>query len=587
MSFDTYISLLLGDLIALAFTILMAISQTKNNKEGKRQIKALKFLFVVPIALAIVLTSIFFASSARQKKLEYNQLISDAYFDVNNKSYLDAAEHYYQASLAAYNSDTILEATYGEGMCYFLYATETFQSQYFQKAAKIYTYIIENKEYYASEPYVDAIVDMSQIYYFLDYSWDEPEWAELIVWLENKIASERIDDISSADELSLRLKIVYALGLYYDHATHSDFDNFRNSELAAKALMYYDEYHYLYQLTAETKGELTIPDFYTSNILNIVDFLFVYGISSDDPEMYISAAIEMCETELNRLKATDISLVEYIGLKESIGKGQIFLSYLYDDKGSIYLQRAYQSLVSLLEIRDKDSQASLMNVGYYLVRTNLCSNEELDRILQIYNANLSQVLADSNSPVRIKNLISACSTCRWIIENYDFSSYAYESGMHYAEELNTQLADFLSDDDRIAVDKLYAFFNAIEVDAPVDFQPSFGTTELNAPTGYQIMVSSSRVELLQMFTVTVIPNEENVTSIVIHAKDPTGELWDFSLSDGMQKELYIDRADLVGIWTIYADVSNEFGTYYGADTGHYVQLTVEGGVVGDILDSTS
>ena len=80
--------------------------------------------------------------------------------------------------------------------------------------------------------------------------------------------------------------------------------------------------------------------------------------------------------------------------------------------------------------------------------------------------------------------------------------------------------------------------------------------------------------LFQTFTVTVTPDVSDYTKIVIHAVDPKGGRWDFTIMNGNSYNLLVDRMDLVGTWTIYADVYNDFGVLSGAASGPAASLEV-------------
>lgn len=95
-----------------------------------------------------------------------------------------------------------------------------------------------------------------------------------------------------------------------------------------------------------------------------------------------------------------------------------------------------------------------------------------------------------------------------------------------------------------------------------------------APTGYSIRLSPKEVYVFQPFYVTVTPDVSDYTKIVIHAVDPNGGKWDFTITSGNTYDLLVDRMDLVGTWTIYADVYNDYGVFYGASSGAKAYLTV-------------
>lgn len=97
-----------------------------------------------------------------------------------------------------------------------------------------------------------------------------------------------------------------------------------------------------------------------------------------------------------------------------------------------------------------------------------------------------------------------------------------------------------------------------------------------APAGYSISLSTSSIILYETFTVRVVPDVTDYTKIVIHAIDPTGGRWDFTMSGTNSKSLYVDDPNLVGTWKIYADVYNQYGVYYGSSNGPYATIRVIG-----------
>lgn len=95
-----------------------------------------------------------------------------------------------------------------------------------------------------------------------------------------------------------------------------------------------------------------------------------------------------------------------------------------------------------------------------------------------------------------------------------------------------------------------------------------------APSGYSIRLSPKEVYVFQTFYVTVNPDVSDYTKIVIHAIDPTGGKWDFEITSGNSYDLMVTQMDLTGTWTIYADVYNDYGVFYGASSGAKAYLTV-------------
>ena len=95
-----------------------------------------------------------------------------------------------------------------------------------------------------------------------------------------------------------------------------------------------------------------------------------------------------------------------------------------------------------------------------------------------------------------------------------------------------------------------------------------------APADYTIRISPSTVIMEQDFYVTVIPDVDDYTKIVVHGIDPKGGRWDHTISNGNSCALEIYDYSLAGTWTFYADVYNSYGVFKGASSGARAALTV-------------
>lgn len=101
------------------------------------------------------------------------------------------------------------------------------------------------------------------------------------------------------------------------------------------------------------------------------------------------------------------------------------------------------------------------------------------------------------------------------------------------------------------------------------------------PTGYEIRLSTDHAVMGEVFRLYITPYEDDVTQIMVHTTSPSGLQDSFPLSaDG---KYLIDTE--AGIWTIYASVSNEVGTYTASKESDYVHINIAsfGETVGVIL----
>lgn len=556
MSFDTYITLVFGTLLVLIITICVEIAKTKSNKPGLRQLKFLRVLIAICIVAFFVLTIIYFASRGNQIAAAFEQKVDDAEFSLNNEEYLKAAELYHQAQQLSYDTDTNLRATYGQGMSYFLYGLIMSDDAYYKKAAVIYTGIIRQPNLEYSEHYVDALADLSFIYYYTPYAWDNPEWTALVGKLETMLSdmpSESFEQLSSS-QLSLRFKVIYALALYYESASKASLENVQKKELSAKALRYFEELRILYQLTTDEKGSLALSRFRTYSLISIADAMLNYSIHSDNFLEFCQTAIELCEAVQG---VYNLPVQELIESKKVIGKALVFLSHanITQSQKEDLLQQAYDAMHQMLEA---ENNSALMDLSYYLLLTNHCTQAELDRILDIYDWGLSETSATENPERRTRCMFSASLACKAIAEDDPSCRRAVRDGLAYCKELMGTLRSYVAADQLTFIEEAYGYF-----------------ISLSAPHGYQITLSASRVVLNQRVVVTVTPDADAYSKIIIHAVDPLGKLWEFTLDSGNQKTVYVDQPELIGAWTLYATVVNEYGAYSGQDSGPYAELIVE------------
>ena len=555
MSLVTYITLLCT-LLGLTMPICIEIAKVKSNKAGQRQLKNLRALLCICIAAFLVLTIVYLTSRRNQATAAFEQKVDDAEFSLNNEEYLKAAELYHQAQQLSYDTDTNLRATYGQGMSYFLFGLIMSDDAYYKKAAAIYTGIIRQPNLEYSEHYVDALADLSFIYYYTPYAWDNPEWTALVGKLETMLSdmsSESFEQLSS-NQLSLRLKVIYALALYYESASKASLENIQNKELNAKALHYFEELRILYQLTIDEKGSLALSSFRTYSLISIADAMLNYSIHSDNRAECCQAAIELCEAVQN---THNLPVQELVESKRVIGKALVLLSQASatQSQKEAFLQQAYDTMHQMLET---ENSSVLMDLSCYLVQTNRCTQAELDRILDIYNWGLSETSATENPERRTQCMFSASLACKAIAKDDPSCRRAVRDGLAYCKELMGTLRSYVAADQLTFIEEAYDYF-----------------VSLSAPHGYQITLSASRVVLDQRVVVTVTPDTDAYSKIIIHAVDPLGKLWEFTLDSGNQKTVYVDQPELIGAWALYATVVNEYGTYSGQDSGPYAELIVE------------
>lgn len=93
---------------------------------------------------------------------------------------------------------------------------------------------------------------------------------------------------------------------------------------------------------------------------------------------------------------------------------------------------------------------------------------------------------------------------------------------------------------------------------------------LHLPTGYSIRLSTDHAFMSETFRLYVTPYEDNITEIHIYTISPSGEPDDFPF--GNDGKYQIDTE--AGIWTIYASVTNDAGTYMAQRPEDYVTIEI-------------
>lgn len=106
----------------------------------------------------------------------------------------------------------------------------------------------------------------------------------------------------------------------------------------------------------------------------------------------------------------------------------------------------------------------------------------------------------------------------------------------------------------------------------------FGTCQIEVadpvttPTGYSIRLSTDHAMIGETFIVYVTPDGEkdSTAQIQLYTISPSGEEDNFPLS---QTGKYCIDTE-VGVWTIYASVTNDAGTYYAQEEDDYVTIKI-------------
>ena len=87
---------------------------------------------------------------------------------------------------------------------------------------------------------------------------------------------------------------------------------------------------------------------------------------------------------------------------------------------------------------------------------------------------------------------------------------------------------------------------------------------------YSISLSTYKTTLESPFYIYITPYDDDITSIKVYAKSPSGNIYTYFLSD--TGRYLIDTE--VGIWTIYASVENQAGIYEASRPDDFVTIEI-------------
>lgn len=94
------------------------------------------------------------------------------------------------------------------------------------------------------------------------------------------------------------------------------------------------------------------------------------------------------------------------------------------------------------------------------------------------------------------------------------------------------------------------------------------TTESSG--GYAIYLSTDSAVMEEKFKIYIIPNEEEVTQIFVHAEGPSGQENTYEWK--REKEYLIDEEP--GTWKIWATIVSEAGIYEGNKPEEFVTIVI-------------
>lgn len=453
MTIAEYISSLLM-IISFVVSAFMALIALKVNKKNKQQRRAYLVIIALGILLAIVL-SIFTAGSINKRQVEkYNSFMTQAEMEFKKGNYLSAADLYNQAASVAYSDPSKLEAQYWKGASYFAHGGVNNSDNYLHSALREYRQLIAQYDETISELYIDAVVDSSCIYYFLEYPYTDENWVQMISWLENRYNIQTLEGMEKWN-ISLCSKITMSIAYYYDAATMQTFIPGSSTEYMEKAVSAYKATAELWGYQNQDEGlnpydsveQLHFLQKFCDNMLSLTVYNIRNGLEVDYVTS-ISEIIDICKRALETVGTDEVSY-NYIQLNTIIGKGNWLLGGLSrEPEKTAYYGKAYETLMPPVRMQlDPEYRDALQtNAGYFAIVTLCCEDDDVEDILELYRKAITQYTPSTHLNDRIEVLTSACSMCEFYLENYPENIQIDSFAREIVDELDglwgNQLTDF-------------------------------------------------------------------------------------------------------------------------------------------------
>ena len=399
MSFDTYISLMVGVILVSIIAIFTDLHFSKaevvddvNNTIGRRkQNKILMkynrkknhcyIIIVFWVIVSMILTLIF----TRSKVNEYNKIDEQANFELNNQNYSEAAKLFHEASLLAYNNESKFNALYSEATCYVILGVLSEQDVYISNSFRLLTEILDPK-YKKYEFYKDIPIDMCLLCCAINKNDFNVNIPKIVNELENTYDFSDTDNISETD-VDFMNKVAMTLGLYYkNEANYSKekYDSNSYKKYANKAIFYYNVVCKLMRRASiRHYKQVNFPILYTQISDFMVNSAF-YMFDNSKNYTKFNDAIDFCTNAINDLDISnntdDETFRAYIELTVDLGKAYVFSGVFIDKKN---FDNAYSVLHPLLQMKSDnlEIELSLLDVGLYLIQTSKCTKSDINIIL--------------------------------------------------------------------------------------------------------------------------------------------------------------------------------------------------------------
>lgn len=433
---------------------------TDKDAELHQKVMAVLEISVMPLVtiLALIVAILNFNAttfpekSQDQIKKEFESLVFEGEYAFKNKAFLEAASYYHQASLIAYDTHSEAYSLHGEGSCYMLYGIAESDKYYLKRTLMIFENIVNTPEYENTKGYQEAIIDLCSLYGILGYDWQDEKWRSAVEQLENMFNFDNIEKIPDED-MSTLISVATSLSLYYKAMLSSDFNIFLLDEDTQQKTIYYLKAANQLEMKYNEHHGVKIYDeallISTYNMTHYVMTNALFNPKDNNLEILEEArtlchdAISTFDLEANNMLQLDM----YIKLKTNIGKSYYFSSFASESPSKEdYLLKAYQELIPLFNWDSYEVNESLMYTSCYVLGTGLCTENDIQMILNRLSSHLQTVQENNDISTQIRIELQGLEICSYILLYYDYetnNSNVQKLGQQLWTDLYTVLYDFL------------------------------------------------------------------------------------------------------------------------------------------------
>ena len=462
MTLDAFLSILIGDILLLAITVVSNIKQFKDGKHlsnARRQIRWQQIILLLLVIIAIIISVIFFTSHSRALRKEYDTKMSEGYAELQRHNYSEASSIFSKAFQSAYNSKAKIESAYWEATCDYLEGLTNHDNNRYFLAETKYRQIIFTSEAQSTEYYVDALVGLCRIFYDFRYPSDDTEYQGYIEWLQNNVIFPDPHTLTHGENAQ-KLSVALMLAEYYSFRSTEHMQNTLQGIDARKALDYYLLTIDLYNTDPVASMNRVGTQIDSLCYISLIDNILNSSISVDASYFVtsISRAKEMCQKLLDPSSKISLTEEQVLMVKKAIAKANCLYSMLSHDDESLI--EAYSILQPVLKVALEKGYTEIgWKMSYWILRTNLCSPDDFETIFSILGDYDDKVNYTDNVNKIIDILLSQCSIYEYIAQNYHINDIANAKGVDCVNRLSTY-QEQMNAEDLASFQEYSVFFSA-------------------------------------------------------------------------------------------------------------------------------